>query len=607
MELGLGTIATLAAAGCDHILSFIPQMVREMTDERPLLEISDLEISFRNEDRISKVIKNIGLHIQPGEIVGLVGESGSGKSVTGLAIMGLLPVRQAMITGSIRFEGKNETEPLELTHLPEEKLRRIRGSRISMIFQEPMSSLNPVITCGAQVDEVAMVHLGYSRAAAKAHTLDLFARVGLPDPPRIYRSYPHQISGGQIQRVMIAMGLVCNPDLIIADEPTTALDVTIQKRILDLLREISNEFNVAILFISHDLGVIRQLCDRVYVMYKGIIAESGPTTEVLAEPAHLYTRSLIACKPPLRSRPERLPVVADFVHISHQGDEYNFIPAGETAPVEVASIEVDEAAQPILKVDNLVVRYPVKRNFWGVPVEYLYAVNDISFHLQPGETVGIVGESGCGKSTLGRSIAGLEQAYTGKILFRGSDLAAAGTVRGKETRKKIQIIFQDPYSSLNPRMRIGEAITEPMLVHQLHSNARGRRERMKELLAEVGLDPDWSGRYPHEFSGGQRQRISIARALALEPEILICDESVSALDVSVQAQILNLLKDLQANKKLSYLFISHDLSVVNFISHRIVVMNKGKIVEQGTAAKIYHHPSEHYTRQLIEAIPAWDH
>lgn len=578
-----------------------------LPEQNPLLQINDLEITFTNDERVNKVIKNIHVKIFPGEIVGLVGESGSGKSVTGMAIMGLLPPRQAKVSGSILFQNKKDTYPIELIGLSDEKFRKIRGARISMIFQEPMSSLNPVMRCGAQVDEVALVHLGYSKAQAKAHTLDLFAKVGLPDPLRIYQSYPHQISGGQIQRVMIAMGLVCNPDLIIADEPTTALDVTIQKKILELLQQLSHSLNIAVLFISHDLGVISQLCDRMYVMYKGIIAESGQTAAILSQPQHLYTRSLIACKPPLKSQPDRLPVVSDFVHISHEGDEYRFIPVSNKKEYLDAEVIPDMNAVPALEVQNLVVRYPIKRNFLGKATEHLQAVDGISFHLQPGETLGIVGESGCGKSTLGRAIIGLEQVHAGLIFFHGKNLIAERRAHEKELFKKIQIIFQDPYSALNPRMRIGDAIMEPMLVHKLHGSANGRRDQMKTLLQEVGLDPDWSQRYPHEFSGGQRQRINIARALSLEPEIIICDESVSALDVSVQAQILNLLKDIQVNKKVSYLFISHDLSVVNFISHRIMVMNKGKIVEQGNAATIYNHPAAAYTQQLIEAIPGWNY
>jgi len=577
-----------------------------MDDSQNLLSIENLTISFKNEDRINKVIKNIDLHLRRGEITGLVGESGSGKSVTGLAIMGLLPARQVQISGSICFSEKDKNKAVELTSLSESGLRQLRGRKIAMIFQEPMSSLNPVLTCGYQVDEVAQTHLGYSRQQAKKHTLELFNKVALPTPERIYDSYPHQISGGQIQRVMIAMALVCSPELIIADEPTTALDVTIQQKILQLLADISKDLGISILFISHDLGVIRQIAERIYVMYKGIICESGLTEEVLSAPKHLYTQSLIACKPPLKSKPSRLPVISDFVHISHQGDTYNFneVPANERYLInDDVTAQLDEN---LLEIKHLTVLYPTSKNFWGTPTDYLYAVNDVSFSVHRGETVGIVGESGCGKSTLGRTIVGLEQPYSGSMLLEDRDLIQWRSESSKSIHKRIQIIFQDPYSSLNPNMRIGEAIMEPMIVHNLYPGKGSRRQRMEYLLEQTGLERDWANRYPHEFSGGQRQRISIARALALEPDLIICDESVSALDVSVQAQILNLLKDLQARLGLTYIFISHDLSVVNFISHRILVMNKGSIVEQGLADHIYNHPSEEYTQKLISAIPVWN-
>lgn len=576
----------------------------------PLIKIKNLEIEFHNESRSSRIIKGIDLEINKGEIVGLVGESGSGKSVTGLAMLGLLPQKQALIKGEVNYFNESDNENVNLLTLDEMGLRSIRGRKISMIFQEPMSSMNPVLRCGFQVDEVSRLHLNYSKAEAKAHTLDLFTKVGLPHVERIYHAYPHQISGGQIQRVMIAMALACQPDLIIADEPTTALDVTIQQKILHLLQEVNQQFSVSILFISHDLGVIKQIADNIYVMYKGTICEKGPTEEILTHPQHLYTKSLIACKPPLNSKPVRLPVISDFVTIKENGDHYDFIPVGVSNEKESVQLKhpvvSDSKSAKLLEVQNLVVRFPVKRNFFGTPTSFLNAVDGISFDIKKGETVGIVGESGCGKSTLGRTIVGLESPEKGSVVLDGQDLATLSSKQWKPFHKRIQIIFQDPYSSLNPRMCIGDAIMEPMIVHGLNHNTKGRNERMLNLLEQAGLDPTTFNRYPHEFSGGQRQRISIARALALEPEILICDESVSALDVSVQAQILNLLQDLQQSMGLTYLFISHDLSVVNFISHRVFVMSKGKIVESGNASDIYSNPQSSYTRQLLEAIPAWD-
>ena len=577
----------------------------------PLIQIKNLEISFQNESRHNKVIKGIDLTINRGEVVGLVGESGSGKSVTGLAIMGLLPERHTEIKGDIAFFATHPKQELKLLALKEPELRSLRGKTISMIFQEPMSSMNPVYKCGYQVDEVSRLHLGYSKADAREHTLDLFTKVGLPNVERIYNAYPHQISGGQIQRVMIAMALACKPDLIIADEPTTALDVTIQQKILQLLKQVSNEFGVSILFISHDLGVIKQISDRIYIMYKGIICEDGPTQEILTNPQHLYTKSLIACKPPLDRRPDRLPVVSDFVKITETTNGFDFIPVNpaeytaSNSYTETKKSEYKKSDRNLLEIKDLVVRYPTKKNFFGTPVSFLYAVDGVSLNLRKGETVGIVGESGCGKSTLGRAIIGLETPFQGSIELEGKNLSKISNKDWKSVYKRIQIIFQDPYSSLNPRMRIGDAIIEPMLVHNLHGNTAQRKEKMIQLLEQTGLDTDCYNRYPHEFSGGQRQRISIARALALEPEILICDESVSALDVSVQAQILNLLRDLQQSLGLSYLFISHDLSVVNFISHRVFVMNKGKIEESGNAVDIYTNPQSNYTKQLISAIPSW--
>ena len=568
-----------------------------------LLNITDLHIGFTTEGRTNEVIKGIDLRIQKGEIVGLVGESGSGKSVTGLSILGLLPEINTKISGSIEFIHAGRSK--EIVGLNDSGFKGIKGKAISMIFQEPMSSLNPVLTCGYQVDEMSRLHLKYTKSQAKETTLELFRKVGLPDPARIYNSYPHQISGGQIQRVMIAMAISCNPDLLIADEPTTALDVTIQKKILDLLLEIRDEFGISILFISHDLGVIRSITDRVYVMYRGQIVEEGLTGDLLQHPKHLYTRGLIACKPPLHKKLERLPVVSDFVNIEESSGLYTFSNAEKKIDPKVIIARTTSSAEVLLEVKDLVVKYPLQRNFWGKVTSYLKAVDGVSFYINKGESLGVVGESGCGKSTLGRALVHLEKADSGAAFLHKKDLFKQSASEWKKTAKKIQIIFQDPYSSLNPKMKIGEAILEPMIVHELFKSGHERRQRLDQLLDQVGLLKIHADRYPHEFSGGQRQRISIARALALEPELLICDESVAALDVSVQSQVLNLLKDLKEELGLSMLFITHDMSVVNFIADRIFVMNKGQIVESGNAHTIIQSPANDYTQRLVEAIPVW--
>lgn len=580
--------------------------MKKLVPLEPLLEISNLNVEFYNDGRTNKVLHGINLDIRKGEIVGLVGESGSGKSVTGLSILGLLPDRQSKLRGSIKFFNRGKI--LELSTMTETKFREVRGSSIAMIFQEPMSSLNPVFTCGYQVDEMTRLHLKYTRPQAREATLKLFERVGLPDIQRIYRSYPHQISGGQLQRVMIAMALSCNPDLLIADEPTTALDVTVQKKIIDLLLEIRDEFGISILFISHDLGVIKSIASRMYVMYRGRIVESGEVTKVVNHPAHLYTQGLIACRPPLGVKKDRLPVVSDIVTIVTKGDDYNFIPNPErntriTENEPVHSRKNASEANVLLDVKNLVVQYPMTRNFWGRPTSYLQAVDDISFQINRGEVLGIVGESGCGKSTLGRTLVNLEKPISGSAMFDGMNLFAQSASEWKKNARRIQIIFQDPYSSLNPKMKVGDAILEPIKVHRIGNSVAWQKDRVMTLLTQVGMDPATANRYPHEFSGGQRQRISIARALALEPQLLICDESVAALDVSIQAQVLNLLKDLQEKLQLTMIFITHDISVVNFIADRLCVMQKGRIVETGATYDIVNQPRNTYTRTLIEAIP----
>ncbi|KAI9549857.1 putative glutathione import ATP-binding protein GsiA-like [Daphnia sinensis] len=478
-----------------------------------------------------------------------------------------------------------------------------------------MTSLNPVYTCGEQVMEAILIHNKITKEEAQKRTIALFEKVKLPDPERAFRSYPHQLSGGQKQRVMIAMAMSCNPSVLIADEPTTALDVTVQKTILELMKDLQQEINAAIVFITHDLGVIAEIADRVIVMYKGNIVEEGQVTDIFKKPQHPYTKSLLACRPPLGDRLRRLPIVSDFMEVIKNEDGSQRIIEKEGSilnvlnAVKIPSEEIQERLQtllkqePILQIKNLKTWYPSKKNFWGKPVEYVKAVDDVSFEVYPGETLGLVGESGCGKTTLGRTILRLAPATEGSILYKGQDLTQLSPAEMQEFRKDIQIIFQDPYSSLNPRMTIGSAIMEPMQVHNIYKNDTERKEKVIELLETVSLDANHFNRYPHEFSGGQRQRICIARALALNPKFIICDESVSALDVSVQAQVLNLLIELRQKMDFTCIFISHDLSVVKFISDRMVVMNKGRIEEMGVADEIYNNPQKSYTQKLIEAIP----
>jgi peptide/nickel transport system ATP-binding protein len=586
-----------------------------MTDKKLLLEVKDLTVRFQTEDGLITAINNISFKLHRGETVGIVGESGSGKSVTSLSIMRLLNEPPANIAGGEILYYTEGGDVVNLLTLSEEEMRHYRGNEIAMIFQEPMTSLNPVHRCGAQVMEAILNHQRISKAEARNQTIALFEKVKLPDPERAFTSYPHQLSGGQKQRVMIAMSLSCNPSVLIADEPTTALDVTVQKRILDLMKDLQRESDTAVMFITHDLGVIADIADRVIVMYKGKIVEEGKVQDIFKNPKHPYTKSLLACRPPLEGRLRRLPIVSDFMEVEKNE-------AGETiikekansignvlASVKIPQSEIDERAQnlmlnePLLQVKNLKTYYPSKRNFWGKPIEFVKAVDDVSFDVYSGETLGLVGESGCGKTTLGRTILRLSPATEGSILYKGQDLTNLKDDSLKELRRDIQIIFQDPYSSLNPRMTVGSAILEPMQVHGLYENDKERKEKVIELLETVSLDISHFNRYPHEFSGGQRQRICIARALALNPKFIICDESVSALDVSVQAQVLNLLIDLRQKRNFTCIFISHDLSVVKFISDRMVVMNKGKIEEMGFSDEIYNNPKKEYTQKLIEAIP----
>lgn len=581
-----------------------------------LLQINDLCISFQGPEGLRPALQHIQIRVNKGETVAIVGESGSGKSITSLSILGLLASPPAKYTqGSILFTQQNQTG--DLLKASRETMEALRGNKIAMIFQEPMTSLNPVLTCGFQVMEAISTHLKLDHEAAKARTIALFEKVQLPDPAGIFNRYPHQISGGQKQRVMIAMAISCEPELLICDEPTTALDVTVQKNILQLIRSLQLEQEMGVIFITHDLGVVAEIADRVVVLYKGQLVEENTTEALFRNPQHPYTRALLACRPILHPKGERLPVVSDFMKDDGNGSMITnpvqpknggSVATENAATVNAASVPVQPAPplssrEPLVSVKNLRVYFPTKKSFLGKTLAFTKAVDDVSFDIYPGETLGLVGESGCGKSTLGRTLLQLIPATDGQVLYKGTDLTKADAPSVKKLRREMQIIFQDPYSSLNPRMRIGEAIAEPLLVHQLVRDKNEARDKVVHLLEKVNLLPEHYERYPHEFSGGQRQRIVIARALALNPSFVICDESVSALDVSVQAQVLNLLNDLKAEFGFTAVFISHDLSVVRYISDRILVMQKGKIVESGEASEVYYHPKEAYTQQLIAAIP----
>lgn len=582
-----------------------------MSNGKLLLEVKNLITEFRTDDGIVKAVNDVSFTLNRGETIGIVGESGSGKSVTSLSIMRLIPDPPGKISGGEILFYERDGKAVDLTKISEDKMRKYRGNEISMIFQEPMTSLNPVFTCGDQVIEAIMLHQKVSKKEAKAITLNMFEKVSLPNPQRILDAYPHQLSGGQKQRVMIAMAMSCNPSILIADEPTTALDVTVQKTILDLMAKLKGEIDSSIIFITHDLGVIAEIADRVLVMYKGKIVEQGSVLDIFSQPQHPYTRSLLACRPPLGKRLSKLPTVVDFMEENEQGEiiEKNTSVAEAINAVIISEAETNArrervlSGKPILQVKNLQTWFPTRRNFFGKVLDYVKAVDDVTFDVYEGETLGLVGESGCGKTTLGRTILRLIPAHGGEIVFDGKKLLDLNNYDMKGMRENMQIIFQDPYSSLNPRITIGNAIMEPMTVHGIHSNEKERKEKVIELLTKVNMKPEHFNRYPHEFSGGQRQRICIARALALNPKFIICDESVSALDVSVQAQVLNLLIQLREEFKFTYIFISHDLSVVKFMSDRMVVMNKGKIEEMGISDEIYNNPQREYTQKLIEAIP----
>ncbi|MCF8296798.1 MAG: ABC transporter ATP-binding protein [Saprospiraceae bacterium] len=572
----------------------------------PLLQIKNLVVEFKSENGLTKAVNNISFSLPKGKTIGIVGESGSGKSVTSLSVMRLIPTPPGKISNGEIIYTTNSGEEVDLLKVSENDMRHYRGNEIAMIFQEPMTSLNPVHKCGKQVMESILTHQKISKKEAKAKTIELFNEVLLPEPEITFHKYPHQISGGQKQRVMIAMAISCNPAILIADEPTTALDVTVQKTILQLMKNLQQKYGMGIIFITHDLGVIAELADEVVVMYKGEIVEQGNVKDIFLKAEHPYTKGLLACRPPLDKRLKLLPTVSDFLDNGK----------GKTESLKEFSDELiitDEerknlhkklySSDVLVDVQNLSKWFTVKSNFLGKPIKSFKAVNNVNFNVYPGETLGLVGESGCGKTTLGRTILRMIEPTSGKVIYKNRDLNQLKAKQLREIRKKIQIIFQDPYSSLNPRITVGTAIIEPMVVHKLFKNNKERKHRAIELLERVGLNEGHYSRYPHEFSGGQRQRICIARTLVLNPEFIICDESVSALDVSVQAQVLNLLNELKKDFGFTYIFISHDLSVVKFMSDRMIVMNKGEIEESGDADEIYFNPKTEYTKKLIDAIP----
>ncbi|WP_295985687.1 ABC transporter ATP-binding protein [uncultured Algibacter sp.] len=551
-----------------------------------ILRLKDISISFGD----NQVIHNISYGLNKNEVLGIVGESGSGKSVSSLAILGLLPRRISKITsGSIIYEDE------DLTQLSSKAFQRIRGNKIAMIFQEPMSSLNPSMTCGKQVEEILLQHSNLSKNEVKQETISLFEKVKLPNPERILKSYPHEISGGQKQRVMIAMAIACKPDILIADEPTTALDVTVQKDIISLLKELQIETKMSIIFITHDLALISEIADRVIVMYKGDIVEQGAVKDIFKNPKHNYTKALINSRPSLDTRLQTLPTIQDFLNDTISNDIV-------TSEAREKNHKILYSKPPILEVINIEKEFISKSGLFTKSQSFK-AVNNVSFKLYEGETLGLVGESGCGKSTLGNAILQLDKATAGAILYNGIDITKLSTTNTRALRKDIQIIFQDPYSSLNPRIPVGEAIMEPMEVHNLYASDIERKEKVIDILNRVGLSEDYFNRYPHEFSGGQRQRIGIARTIALQPKLIVCDESVSALDISVQAQVLNLLNELKTDFGFTYIFISHDLAVVKYMSDQLLVMNQGKIEELDDADVIYNAPKKEYTKKLIHAIP----
>ncbi|WP_225000107.1 ABC transporter ATP-binding protein [Cesiribacter sp. SM1] len=583
-----------------------------------LLEVKNLQTHYQTPGGVIRAVDGIDFSIRKGETLGIVGESGSGKSVTALSLLQLLGAQGKSMEGEAIFQSR-QLGPINLLKATSQQMRQIRGNEISIIFQEPMTSLNPVYTCGNQVMETILLHRRVSHDEARRQTLALFDRVQLPKPERIFKAYPHQLSGGQKQRVMIAMALSCDPQLVIADEPTTALDVTVQSSILKLMAELRDDINTAVMFITHDLGVIAEVADRVMVMWGGKAVEEADVLDIFSRPKHPYTKGLLACRPRLDMTLKVLPTITDFVALDSSGQlierpDARYHSVGEallmnvetTEEINKRHLQVLKNTRPLLEINELKVEFDVSLNPFKRQQGKVTAVDGVSFKVYPGETLGLVGESGCGKTSLGRSILRLMEPSSGEIIFDGQNIRKLSNRDMRLLRRQMQIIFQDPYASLNPRQTIGSAIMEPMQIHKLQQNDKQRRERVMYLLERVGLQPDQYHRYPHEFSGGQRQRICIARTLALEPRFIICDESVSALDVSVQAQVLNLLNELKNDFGLTYIFISHDLSVVKFMADRIMVMQRGKIVETGYPEQMFEHPRDEYTRSLIKAIPRGD-